>query len=212
MQALTYETLNEYYNQYGLYVVTSRRNQVVSLDGYPVDGGEVIWEMDCKAWKKGVLEVMMTQPWLQGQSCELPTTEVNDTPSVITKSQAMDLGFCFQYHTNDIQVYRPDGTSFYASDIEQALTWINDGTHLSAYAEPPYCDIVITPLMSGTVPSPTSYWSEPDTMPLTRIAKEATLLISLGYNPNEHWVDLSTGEIFTLNGDELVGTTSEQRW
>ena len=131
---------------------------------------------------------------------------------VITKSQALDLRFCFQYYNRDIQVYRPDGTSFYADNVEQALAWIADGTHLCAYTEPPYCDIVITPLLSGTVPSTVSYWSEADATPQTRVAKEATLLTALGYDPDEYWVDLSTDEIYTLDGDVLVGTTSEQRW
>lgn len=196
----TLKQVNEYYSSTGYEVVRVNGAVQVSFEG------DHVWTFAKGYTVAQVVEGMSEMPWLAwgNNSCSLP--------SVITKSQAMDLGFCFQYHTNDIQVYRPDGTSFYASDIEQALTWINDGTHLSAYAEPPYCDIVITPLMSGTVPSPTSYWSEPDATPLPRVAKEATLLISQGYDPNEHWVDLSTGEIFTLDGDELVGTTSEQRW
>lgn len=147
--------------------------------------------------------------------CELPTTEettIQPEAPVITKSQALELGFCFQYYTNDILVYRPDGSSFYATSTEQALSWISDGTHLCAYNEPPHCDNNITPVLSGTVPSPVSYWLEADTRPLTQMAQETLSLLSQGYDPDEHWLDLKTGNIFTLDGDVLVGTTSEQRW
>lgn len=209
----TLKQVNEYYSSTGYTVERVNGAVEVSFEGNHV------WTF-AKGYKVAqVVEAMSEMPWLAwgNNSCELSVSKEETEPcdnsnTVITKSQAMDLGFCFQYHTNDIQVYRPDGSSFYATDLEQALAWISGGTHLCTYAEPLCCDIVITPLLSGTVPSPVSYWSEADAMPQTRMDKEATLLTALGYDPNEHWVDLSTGEVWHINTVTLVGNTSEQRW
>lgn len=95
--------------------------------------------------------------------CPLPVTETTSEPkpqsTVITKQQALELGFCFQYSRNmvNVCVYRPDGSRFYAESANEALVWIQTGEHLLAYDTAPTCDLV-TRLSDneGEVLNPTS--------------------------------------------------------